>query len=107
MRASQGFFAALIIASLCVSLYGVACNGANSATGPAGPQPGAANDAPVAPAGENGREIQRPRGAAQPVLPWGRVELEAAPRAPLALRVEVAATDRQREMGLMYREQLG
>jgi uncharacterized membrane protein (UPF0127 family) len=50
----------------------------------------------------------RPSGDPQPRLPVGVVEFEApAPRAPLTLQVEVASTDEQRQMGLMFREQLG
>lgn len=54
------------------------------------------------------RSTPRPvRGTPQPKLPIGEVVLETAPRAPLTLKVEVASTDAQRQMGLMFRESLG
>ena len=43
---------------------------------------------------------------AQPRLPVGSVEIEAPPRQPLVLKVEVASTPEQRQMGLMFRKQL-
>jgi uncharacterized membrane protein (UPF0127 family) len=46
-------------------------------------------------------------GTPQPTLPIGTVVLETPPRAPLTLKVEVASTDAQRQMGLMFRESLG
>lgn len=51
----------------------------------------------------------RPVGDPQPALPQGFVEFEdVAPRAPLlTLRVEVADSDEERQMGLMFREHLG
>jgi uncharacterized membrane protein (UPF0127 family) len=84
-----------------------ACNGASSATGPVAPQPAAAHDAPASAPAEQAEPLKRPRGEAQPTLPIGRVELETPPRAPITLRVEIAATDKQRERGLMFREHLG
>jgi len=51
---------------------------------------------------------QKPRlGTPQPKLPVGTVVLETAPREPLSLKVEVASTDAQRQMGMMFRETLG
>jgi uncharacterized membrane protein (UPF0127 family) len=46
-------------------------------------------------------------GTPQPTLPIGTVVLETAPRAPITLKVEVASTDAQRQMGLMFRESMG
>jgi uncharacterized protein len=47
-----------------------------------------------------------PQGEPQPRLALGSVELEVPPRAPLKLEVEVAASERQRQYGLMFRKQL-
>ena len=103
MRNVWGLSIAPILASLCF-----ACNGASSATGPVAPQPSAADHAQAqTTSNEQPAAPKRPRGDAQPTLPLGRVELETPPRAPIVLRVEVASTDRQRELGLMFREQLG
>lgn len=46
-------------------------------------------------------------GTPQPKLPVGTVVLETPPRAPITLKVEVASTDAQRQMGLMFRESMG
>lgn len=46
-------------------------------------------------------------GTPQPKLPLGTVVLEAAPRAPITLKVEVASTDAQRQTGMMFRESIG
>jgi uncharacterized protein len=48
-----------------------------------------------------------PRGAAQPPLPVGALELHIADRAPVRLKVEIAANDAARQKGLMFREHLG
>jgi hypothetical protein len=45
-------------------------------------------------------------GTPQPTLPKGTVVLEAPPRAPVTLRVEVATTPRQQQMGLMFRQSM-
>jgi len=67
-----------------------------------------ASEASALKAGAAGKSAApRPKGDPQPRLPMGAVELAVAPRAPLALKVEVASTDAQRQMGLMFREQLG
>jgi uncharacterized membrane protein (UPF0127 family) len=102
MRKAMGPWAAMT----CAWLVGSACNGSSSATGPVAPQPAVAHDTPATPA-QPSQPANRPRGDAQPTLPLGRVELETPPRAPITLRVEVASTDKQRERGLMFREQLG
>ncbi len=75
------------------------CNGAGATSGSAPPPVQAEPAQPARP---------RPQGSPQPELPRGVVEFErAAPRAPLSVQVEVASTDDQRQMGLMFREQLG
>jgi uncharacterized membrane protein (UPF0127 family) len=84
----------------------LACNGAPAAPAPAvakgsEPAPAAAAPAP-APSGER----PRPRGEPQLDLPRGTVEIEAPPRAPVTLSVQVAATEAQRQKGLMFREQM-
>lgn len=72
-----------------------ACNGG----------PGAASDkTPSSPARPAPKV--KPAGDAQPTLPRGTVVLEAAPRPPVTLSVEVATTPRQQQMGLMFRESL-
>ena len=48
-----------------------------------------------------------PKGTPQPKLATGTVELEVAPRAPRKLEVEVAATEKERQLGLMFRQKLG
>jgi uncharacterized membrane protein (UPF0127 family) len=48
-----------------------------------------------------------PRGAAQPRLPMGALDLHIAGNAPIHLKVEIAAADAERQKGLMFREQLG
>jgi uncharacterized membrane protein (UPF0127 family) len=45
-------------------------------------------------------------GDPQPKLPVGTVVLETPPRAPLTIQAEVASTDGQRQMGLMFRESM-
>jgi uncharacterized protein len=52
------------------------------------------------------RQQQPARGTPQPKLPVGTVVLETAPRAPNTFKVEIAQTDVQRQMGLMWRETL-
>jgi len=46
----------------------------------------------------------RPEGAPQPTLPMGKVELEVENRQLMTLKVEVASTPQQQQMGLMFRE---
>lgn len=46
------------------------------------------------------------RGTPQPKLPVGTLVVETAPREPLTFKVEIANTDVQRQMGLMWRETL-
>jgi uncharacterized membrane protein (UPF0127 family) len=105
MRASHGALVALLVAATFGGLLGASCNGTSSA-GPVARDP-APSSAPSEAPRESVVAPKRPHGDAQPTLPWGRVELEAPPRPPLSLRVEIASTDRQRELGLMFREQLG
>ena len=45
-------------------------------------------------------------GTPQPKLPLGTLVLEAAPREPITLKVEVASTDAQRQTGMMFRESM-
>jgi uncharacterized membrane protein (UPF0127 family) len=76
------------------------CNGAN---------PGGNNTLPPVVSEPEAAAPAKPRpvGDPQPTLPVGLIEFESAPpHAPLTLKVEVAATDEQRQMGLMFREQL-
>jgi uncharacterized membrane protein (UPF0127 family) len=83
----------------------VGCNGAPAA--PAVAEPLAPAMQPAEPAQPATAPVQaRPSGEPQPTLPWGKVELEAPPRAPITLRVQVASTPEQREKGLMFREHL-
>lgn len=89
-----------------------ACNGATpSSSAPTtaqDPREVAAQEVPTSHAAETTRgATARPKGQAQATLPIGKLELESPPRAPVELKVEVAATDRQRQMGLMFREHLG
>jgi uncharacterized membrane protein (UPF0127 family) len=87
--------------ALVTSGLALGCNG-TSATSGAAP--------PAAPADAAREPVlrSRPQGTPQSTLPIGSVEFERpAPRAPLTVRVEVAATDQQRQMGLMFREALG
>ncbi len=89
-------------AALGLMLLGLACNGAS-----AGNQR-ASEVQEVAPV----RSLPtkpRPQGTPQSTLPKGLVEFEdEAPRAPLlTVKVEVADTDEERQMGLMFREELG
>lgn len=46
----------------------------------------------------------RPEGDPQPTLPIGKVELEVENRQLMTLKVEVASTPEQQQMGLMFRE---
>jgi uncharacterized membrane protein (UPF0127 family) len=83
-----------------------ACNGAPAAPAPAvakGNEPAPAS-APAEPTASAARE--RPKGEPQLSLPRGTVEIEAPPRAPVTLHVQVAATEEQRQKGLMFREQM-
>ncbi|MFT3922511.1 MAG: DUF192 domain-containing protein [Myxococcales bacterium] len=90
-----------LVVALLGGVGGAACNGAGTSGG----------SAPVVQADAAKEAVQarpRPAGDPQPTLPTGYVEFErAAPRAPLTVKVEVAATDQQRQMGLMFREQMG
>jgi hypothetical protein len=94
-----------MIARRCCFLLGLlwACNRAPSG-GPANvaADPSEASAAQVT---ASGAKVV-PQGDPQPKLALGSLELEQAPRAPLKLQVEVAATDRQRQVGLMFRKQL-
>ena len=81
-----------------------ACAGGASPSGAAGEKPAASSTnsaVPEAPA------QPKKLGTPQPTLPIGTVVLETPPRAPITLKVEVAGTDAQRQMGLMFRESLG
>ncbi|MET0341058.1 MAG: DUF192 domain-containing protein [Polyangiales bacterium] len=49
---------------------------------------------------------QQQLGTPQPKLPVGTVVLDVPPRAPLTVKAEVASTDVQRQMGLMWRTQM-
>lgn len=86
-----------------------ACNRAPNG-GPAGSGPASvaaeASEASTAQVAGKPKKVV-PQGDPQPTLALGTVELEVPPRAPLKLQVEVAATDRQRQYGLMFRQQLG
>ena len=79
------------------------CNGTSASSGGAPPtvQADAARE-PVAPSARV-RRARRSRRCR--VGRWS--SSDAAPRAPLTVEVEVAATDAQRQMGLMFREQMG
>jgi uncharacterized membrane protein (UPF0127 family) len=83
-------------------LAAVACNGAStskvSESVPKASAPGAALVA---------EQKKKVLGTPQPKLPVGTVLLEAPPREPVRVQVEVASTDAQRQMGLMFRESLG
>jgi uncharacterized protein len=80
---------------------------------------GAAGEKPAASAAREGHSVApdqaaqpqaaqaKKLGTPQPTLPIGTVLLEIPPRAPIALKVEVASTDAQRQMGLMFRESMG
>jgi uncharacterized membrane protein (UPF0127 family) len=90
-----------------------ACNGAPAKLGsdarePAPAQQVAQNvDARGSAREQNQAATNVPRGEPQPKLPMGAVEFElGAPRAPLRIAVEVAAKDRERQAGLMFRKQL-
>jgi uncharacterized protein len=48
----------------------------------------------------------KPLGTPQPKLPTGTLVLEAAPREPFTLKVEVASTDATRQTGMMFRESM-
>lgn len=48
----------------------------------------------------------KPLGTPQPKLPIGTLVLEAAPREPFTLKVEVANTDATRQTGMMFRESM-
>jgi uncharacterized membrane protein (UPF0127 family) len=81
-----------------------ACASGASPSGAAGEKPAASSTntaAPQAPA------QAKKLGTPQPTLPIGTVVLETPPRASITLKVEVAGTDAQRQMGLMFRESLG
>lgn len=69
------------------------------------------DSAPETPGSDRGAPSDGASGGgdsrAQPRLPMGEVEIEAPPREPLKIKVEVAETDAQRQMGLMYREHMG
>jgi uncharacterized membrane protein (UPF0127 family) len=92
------------------SLFG--CNGASptvEARGAAREQPTAARGSAQAKTPASAPLPRQPsvRGTPQPKLPVGTIEFEAPPpRAPLTLKVEVAAEDEQRQKGLMFREQM-
>ena len=46
-------------------------------------------------------------GMPQPRLPLGKLEIGAPGAAPIALTVEIAAKENERQQGLMFRKQLG
>ena len=110
-RATKNWKLTLLILATGGSLL-AGCNGTGASSGGATPtvQADAAKEtAPVRPDSARGPTgLRRPQGSPQPTLPRGTVEFErAAPRAPLTVSVEVAANDQQRQMGLMFREQMG
>ncbi|HEX5658367.1 MAG TPA: DUF192 domain-containing protein [Polyangiales bacterium] len=76
----------------------LACSTGNAPTS-AAPGP-AAEPAAAAP------QPKKKLGDPQPKLPVGKVVLETPPRAPMTVDAEVAATDSQRQMGLMFRESM-
>jgi uncharacterized membrane protein (UPF0127 family) len=80
---------------------------ASAASGPADFKVGEASETGAAQVARSHAKKVVPQGDPQPQLALGTVELEVPPRAPLKLRVEVAATDRERQYGLMFRKQLG
>src|SRR5262245_29552032 len=103
-----------MIARCCCVFLGLvwACSRTPS-SGPAdlhvtsGPQNlAAAPSASAAPLSGGTAKKPVPQGEPQPRLALGSVELEVPPRAPLKLEVEVAASDRQRQYGLMFRKEL-
>ncbi len=65
-----------------------------------------APSAAAEPAKESAPGAKKKLGDPQPKLPVGTLVLEAPPRAPLTIKAEVAATDHQRQMGLMFRESM-
>jgi uncharacterized membrane protein (UPF0127 family) len=79
-----------------------ACNGATASK--LGERPAASGPTTTAEPAQAKPKVQ---GTPQPKLPIGTVVLETPPREPVTLRVEVASTDAQRQMGLMFRESLG
>jgi uncharacterized membrane protein (UPF0127 family) len=87
-----------------------ACANGTSPSGAAGEKPGAgatSASAAKAPAAPDSPAQPKKLGTAQPKLPVGTVLLETPPRAPISLKVEVASSDAQRQMGLMFRESMG
>lgn len=79
----------------------LACNGASpsvsDANRPASAPPTARQTEPAKP---------KPQGEPQPTLPMGKVELEIPNRQLMTLKVEVASTPQQQQMGLMFREKM-
>ena len=92
-------------------LLSVACNGASPATGaqhvPQRAEPTTQAVPQAARSGARNPPSPKQLGTPQPTLPIGTVVLETPPRAPITLKVEVASTDAQRQVGMMFREQLG
>jgi uncharacterized protein len=77
------------------------CLACSTGNGPASTAPGASSE-PAAPVAVAKKKLGDP----QPKLPVGTIVLETPPRAPLTIKAEVAGTDGQRQMGLMFRESM-
>jgi uncharacterized membrane protein (UPF0127 family) len=80
--------------------FSVACSTGNA---PSSAAPGATPE----PTASEAPAPKKKLGDPQPKLPVGTVVLETPPRAPLTIQAEVASTDGQRQMGLMFRESMG
>jgi uncharacterized protein len=81
--------------------------GAPAACSNGGAASSGGEDAPQAsPASDTAKQVSQPRGTPQPKLPVGTVVLETPPRAPITVKAEIASTDTQRQMGLMWRTAL-
>lgn len=90
--------------SLCGALLAApaACNG-GSGGGSAGDDATQASTSSETAKQSQRTQPQQQLGTPQPKLPVGTVVLEVPPRAPLTVKAEVASTDVQRQMGLMWR----
>lgn len=77
------------------------CFACSPSSAPTTTAPSAAPEPSAAPVASN-----KKLGDPQPKLPVGTVVLETPPRASLTIKAEVASTDTQRQMGLMFRESM-
>jgi uncharacterized protein len=103
MKAMRSRYLLALVLACCAGNLAWGCKAKSPAEGS---EPSAAESAkPDAPA-QGAQGAASPEGTPQPQLVRGKLEIGTSGQPPVALTVEIAATDSERQKGLMFRKQL-